>query len=280
MLTVGLASGLGNCVFMLPAIKALRSMGHDIDLYVQTDFPTAELWKRCVYAKRIIEPPAALNGNQLLAGEYSPAAWKGGIFARFPLRNIYDPVWQSNMRIAESRGYRGPKPDVSDWCRDLDRTVRWDIGIVPGCKGGYWVRKRWPALKDVAWKFIGKGMRVAVFGLPGDDMESVPGEHVDTRRISILPDALAGCRVVIGGDSGVVHLASSLGVPVVMVYTATSEHKADPVGSIKRKIAATVSCHPCVSTTRWPACKDWRCREIEIGSVINAANELMEASAQ
>jgi len=275
MLTIGLASGLGNCVFMLPAIKALTTLGQDVELYVQTDFPTVDLWKRCVYAKKVVAGPGNLNGNRLMAGEYSPAAWKGGSVARFPLRNIYDPVWESNMRLAQSIGYRGGWLDVSDWCRDLDRTPRWDIGIVPGCKGGYWIRKRWPGLKDVAAHFLKEGRRVAVFGLPGDDCESIPGEFVWTPDISRLPDALAGCRAVIGGDSGVVHLASSLGIPVVMVYTATSEFKADPIGTQKRKVATSIPCHPCVSTPRWPACREWRCREIDPMAVVHAAEEFL-----
>jgi len=275
MLTIGLASGLGNCCFMLPAIKALTTIGQEVELYVQTDFPTVDLWKRCVYAKRAVAGPGNLNGNRLMAGEYAPPAWKGGRFLRFALRNIYDPVWESNLRMAQSIGYQGGWLDVSDWCRDLDRTPRWDVGIVPGCKGGYWIRKRWPGLKDVAHRFLKEGRRVAVFGLPGDDCESIPGEFVWTPDISKLPDALAGCRVVIGGDSGVVHLASSLGIPVVMVYTATSEYKADPIGPQKRKVAATVPCHPCVSTPRWPACRDWRCLEIDRAAVIRVAEEFL-----
>jgi len=275
MVTVGMASGLGNAVFMLPTVKALTLAGQEVQLFVQTDFPTADLWRRCRYAKSVVEYPAGTNGHQLLAGEYSPAAWRKTQVWQFPLRNRYDCVWQSNLRLAQAFNYPGKVPDVSDWCRDLDRRPRWDVGVVPGCKGGYWIRKRWPGLADVAKYFLMAGLRVAVFGLPGDDMESVPGQHVETTRISILPDALAGCRVLVGGDSGVMHLGSSLGVPVVMIFTATFEGKADPVGGQKRKIASPLPCHPCVSTPRWPACRDWRCRDIKVEGVINAVNELL-----
>ncbi len=277
MLTVGLASGLGNCVYMLPAVKALALAGHDVELYVQTDFPTAALWRRCVYASRVLEPPAELNGRRLVAGEYAPQAWRDRQVLQQKLTGIHDCVWQSNMLLARRLGYGGEVPDVSDWCRSVDRTPRWDVGVVPGCKGGYWMRKRWPGLGTVASHFLSRRLRVAVFGLAGDGVETVPGEYIDTGRIETLPDVLAACRVVIGGDCGPVHLASSLGVPVVVVYTATSERKADPVGRTRAKVASPAACHPCVSTSRWHACRDWRCREIDPGKVLAAAEGLLGA---
>jgi ADP-heptose:LPS heptosyltransferase len=137
------------------------------------------------------------------------------------------------------------------------------------------MRKRWPGMKTVAERFLESGRSVAVFGLPEDDIESIPGEHVGTNDISKLPDVLAGCGVVIGCDTGVTHLASSLGVPVVMVYTATSEVKAEPVCGPNRKVVSSVPCRPCVSTPRWQACRDWRCREIDPRKVIAAAEEML-----
>jgi ADP-heptose:LPS heptosyltransferase len=272
-LAIGLASGLGNCVYMLPAIKALKLMGHSIALFVQTDFETSPLWKRCAYADEIIENPRRLNGHELVCGQWEPAAWRGRKATQYRLPRIHDCEWRSNMRLAQSFGWQGQPPKVSDWCLGLDRSKRWDVGVAPGSKRGVWMRKRWPGMKVVAEHFLEAGKSVAIFGLPEDNVESVPGEHVGTKDISTLPDALAGCRVVIGGDSGVTHLASSLGIPVVMVYTATSEVKAEPVCRSNSRIAADLPCRPCVSTPRWQACRDWRCREIDPRRVIAAAEE-------
>ena len=57
-LAIGIASGMGNGVYLLPAIKALKLMGNRITLFVQTDFRTRELWDRCVFADEVLEPPA------------------------------------------------------------------------------------------------------------------------------------------------------------------------------------------------------------------------------
>ncbi len=276
-LAIGLASGLGNCVSMLPAIKALKLMGHRIALCVQTDFDTTPLWRRCAYADEILADPLRLDGHEPMCGQWSPPAWRGKVpsYRQERLVHVHQCEWRSNMRLAASLGWAGEAPDVSDWCRDLDRSKRWDVGIAPGSKGGIWLRKRWPGMANVAACLLESGRSVAVFGLPDDGIESVPGRHIDTREIGSLPDLLAGCRVVVGGDSGVTHLASSLGIPVVMVYTATSETKAEPVCRPNRRIASGVPCRPCVSTPRWANCSDWICREIDPARVAAVVEEML-----
>ncbi len=275
---IGLASGLGNAVHMLPVVKAFKLMGHHVTLYVQTDFPTAPLWRRCAYADEVLEAPARLDGcRELICGNWRPADWsKSANVTQARLPSIHACEWKSNFVLARSHRWEGPPPDVSDWCRGLDRSRRWDVGIVPGCKGGTWLRKRYPGMAAAAAHFVARGKTIAVFGLADDGVDRIAGEHVDTRDIATLPDALAGCGVVIGTDSGLTLLASSLGVPVVEVYTATSEIKAAPVGKC-RAVFLSLPCHPCVSTPRWHACKDWRCREIDPERVVAAAEELIGA---
>lgn len=276
---VGLASGLGNAIMMLPTIKALKQLGHQITVYSQTDWDTADLWRRCQYIDDVLEAPAGLNGHLPICGMWRPEAWRQlRNVIRYECRPPYTrSEWQSNFRLAERFGWQDAVPDVSDWCRDLDRTPRWDVGIVPGCKVGIWLRKRWPGMRAVADHFLAKGLRVAVFGLDCDGVADIPGERIVTDRLVQLPDQLAGCRVIVGTDSGVTQLASSLGIPVAMILTASCGTKSDPVGSVKIKISrADLNCRPCVSTPRWQACSDWKCRDVEAASVIRAAEDLLE----
>jgi ADP-heptose:LPS heptosyltransferase len=279
-LAVGLASGLGNAVFMLPTIKALKAAGHKVALYVQTDFPTTQLWRRCAYADEVHEIGDSIGDARILSGQWMPQAWSGradlrSAAPRFQVGYPYRmSEAESNLRIAEHFGYPDQMPDVSEWCRDLDRSRRWDVGIVPGSKGGIWMRKRYAGMSAVAQHFLNEGAKVAVFGLDGDGVETIPGERINTKDIATLPDALAGCRLIIGTDSGAAHLASSLGVPVVMVFTATSPTKGRPIGPhiIVRK---DLACSPCQSTMNWQRCGDWRCGAIEPSGVIKAAEDLI-----
>lgn len=274
---LGLASGLGNAAFMLPTIAAVKMMGYRVALCVETDFNTVPLFSRCRYADEVLGPHAATNGHRLMCGQWRPASWgrQGGI-AQYALRYPYtQSECESNFRIARVLGWHNrERPDCSDWCADLDRTPRWDVGIVPGSKSGIWLRKRWPGMATVAKHFIGRGLRVAVLGLQQDGVEEIPCERLDTADIAKLPDALAGCRVIVGTDSGPVHLASSLGVPVVVIYTGTSELKGDPVGP-SRKILRPLPCRPCQTTPRWQACREWKCREIDPAEVIGAAEQFL-----
>lgn len=269
-IAVGLASGLGNAVFMLPTIKAFKLMGHSISLFVQGDFAMADLFRRCIYADEVIEPPASINGHRPICGQWRPPAWNGmGNVQR--IQNSYPyrmPEWESNLRLAGA-----PKPDVSDWCDGVDRTSRWDVGIIPGSKSGIWLRKRYPAMKDVAAFYLAQGKNVAVFGTDADGVNEIPGEAVITPNLALLPDALAGCRVIIGTDSGPTHLASSLGVPAVVIYTATSAIKGQPIGP-HRIVKADLNCRPCQTTPRYWGCNDWKCRNIDPRKVIQAAEEM------
>jgi ADP-heptose:LPS heptosyltransferase len=281
LIAVGLASGLGNCILMLPVTKALKILGHEIAFYVEDDNHSAELWKRCAYADHVVEAPADLNGYKLICGLWRPASWHGiaGISRYQCIYPYLASEAETNMNLARDLGWTGDMPDVSDWCRDLDRTPRWDVGIVPGCKGGFWLRKRHPGMAAVAAHFLAQGRRVAVFGRPSDDVEAIPGEHVETPRIEDLPDALAGCRIIIGTDSGVTHLANSLGMPTVIVHTASSAMKATPVSKPFRQVYRDdLPCRPCQGTAAWQSCREWRCRQINPVRVIEAAEAFLENS--
>jgi ADP-heptose:LPS heptosyltransferase len=131
-------------------------------------------------------------------------------------------------------------------------------------------------MADVARHFLSEGLRVAVFGKYEDDIASIPGERPQPARIELLPDLLAGCRVIVGTDSGPTHLASSLGIPTVIIFTATSEIKGDPVGMPNRKVVNTIPCRPCQSKPQWFGCKDWKCREIQKETVIQSVMEIMK----
>lgn len=273
-IAIGLASGIGNAVFMLPAIKALKEQGNRIKLHVETDYDMLALLRRCAYADEIVPAHQNTNGDRLMCGQWRPKSWArtSGVLqfqTHYPYRIS---EWRSNLRLAANMV---ESPDVSDWCTGLKRTARYDIGIVPGSKGGTWIRKRYPGMKDVAAFYLAEGERVAIFGTDSDGLEEIPGEAVRT-DLAGLPEALASCRLIVGTDSGVTHLASSLGIPCVIIFTATSEVKGEALGP-HVNIVADARCRPCQSLQRWWDCRDWKCREIEPARIIQAVNGLLNA---
>jgi heptosyltransferase-2 len=62
--------------------------------------------------------------------------------------------------------------------------------------------------------------------------------------LSQLVGTLACCRAVISSDSGAMHLAAALGVPVTAIFGPTDERLTSPVGS-HAVLTAPVRCRPC-----------------------------------
>jgi heptosyltransferase-1 len=81
-----------------------------------------------------------------------------------------------------------------------------------------------PAL--VLWGPGEEGRAEAVVEASGGAASKAP--HTDLDELTI---ALAGARAVIGGDTGPVHLAASLSVPTLGVFTATDWRRNGPLGS-------------------------------------------------
>lgn len=265
---------------MLPALKALRSLDCRISLYLDADYkPSKELWRRCRYADEVHESPEPVPAaDEHLSGHWRPAAFgrfKNVIRYRFQNEPYYDqPEWSLALGLARHFGWTGDPPDVSDWCLGLKRIKQYDYGLVPGSKGGEWLRKRYPGMRKVAEQLQGSGRTVALFGQASDGLEGIPGDLISS-PLERLPDALALCRVVIGTDSGPTHLASSLGIPTIVIYTSTSDVKGEPVGRPAVKITAPVSCRPCQATPRWWNCADWICRQIDPEAVVEVGENLL-----
>jgi heptosyltransferase-1 len=60
---------------------------------------------------------------------------------------------------------------------------------------------------------------------------AIPGARVpDLKPILEVGSLIAGARLVVGVDTGFLHLAAALGVPVVAVFTLAKSHTAMPVG--------------------------------------------------
>lgn len=277
----GLSSGIGNVIFTIPAIKALRLLGHDVTAYVDGDYDMRALLERCVYFSDVIDgkhhdPPIA---ERYMAGHWCPFGMRNVVqphhyrWTNEP--NYPEPEWSLNMQAARDLGWTGPAPDVSDWCRGLRREIRYDVGIIPGCKpGDIWERKRWPGLAAVSIALRDAGLRCAVIGQPSDDDPAIVGERVGASSLAGLPDVLASCRVIVGTDSGPLHMASSLGVPVAAVFTATNHVKGQPIGP-HTSIFRDLHCRPCQSTPVWHLCRAWVCRDIDPANVTNAVFGLL-----
>jgi heptosyltransferase II len=146
-----------------------------------------------------------------------------------------------------------------DWHDEGDRLLErreggW-IGLVPGAAFGgakRWLPERYALVADQLSRE--KGASVAVLGAAAERgvaeriaslMESTPRVLCGETTLGGLVGVLARLRLLITNDSGPMHLAAALGVPVVAVFGPTDWRETAPRGPLCRLVREPVSCAPC-----------------------------------
>ncbi len=147
-----------------------------------------------------------------------------------------------------------PPPSWRETSRAIGGGERYFV-IAPGATYGsakVWPHERYAALSRMllsrlggAAVIVGRGAEregaAALAALIGPAARNLAG----ALPLESLIAALRGAAVVIGNDSGPVHVASALGVPVVAVFGPTSAEWTAPRGPAVRVIRDDVECAPC-----------------------------------
>lgn len=137
------------------------------------------------------------------------------------------------------------------------------VVLIPGTT---WVTKLWPmpSWAALAEKFAVKGYRVALIGGKGEALankelaESVrknaPGANlIDITGRTTLVDLMAlfsRARLVVGGDTGPLHLAAAISGPAIVgVYGSTPIGRNGPFGTHCSTVSTDLDCQPCFSST-------------------------------
>jgi heptosyltransferase I len=165
--------------------------------------------------------------------------------------------------------------------QNLKRNQIYDFAIVN--PGAGWGAKRWPARRygEVA-RFLGKdGVRVLVNCGPGEEklFEEVnaASDYTVTPIKSTITELIAltrRARLFIGGDTGPMHLAAALRIPVVAIFGPTDPARNGPFGTrsvVLRNPASTTS-HARLARP------DEAMLEITAEAVIDAARTLLVES--
>jgi heptosyltransferase-2 len=140
------------------------------------------------------------------------------------------------------------------------------VGFAPGAAYGH--AKRWPpkmVAETIARLTRDHGVRCVLFGAGGDrdsgrEIESslpagVPVVNLIAKTdLRVLAGAISRCAAFVSNDSGAMHLAAALGVPVVAIFGPTDERATAPVGGTNRHgivvqpnvLLHPVFCRPCM----------------------------------
>jgi heptosyltransferase-2 len=129
------------------------------------------------------------------------------------------------------------------------------VGVAPGAAFGH--AKRWPPNRfaDLIRRLtLEAGAACVVVGRSEDrdGIRDFPGiDLIGQTDLMTLMGVVSRCRTLIGNDSGALHLAAAMGVPVVGIYGPTDERYSAPLPSVEtadnrvQTITEDVFCRPC-----------------------------------
>jgi len=146
--------------------------------------------------------------------------------------------------------------------------------------GAGWGAKRWPAERygDVARRLAQDGVKSLINFGPGEEtlMQAVESASEGTAKgiacsLTELIALTRRARLFIGGDTGPMHLAAALGIPVVTIFGPTNPARNGPFGT--RNIVLRSSASPTTHTRR--SQPDPGMLEISCDEVVAAARTLL-----
>jgi ADP-heptose:LPS heptosyltransferase len=151
------------------------------------------------------------------------------------------------------------------------------VGIHPGARIAVrrWELSRFASVADaLANEF---GATVLVFAEPdgyGADLPARTPFVVVRRGLSEMVAALSLCNVFVCNDSGPMHLASAVGVPVAAIFGPTNKQWFGPRGARAEVVQISdVPCRPCFDVCRFPV--PFCMTEVNEAAVITAAATLL-----
>lgn len=174
------------------------------------------------------------------------------------------------LLVAEAMGARVPgAPQFRFNLRDEDRTFVRNILFEKGLSidqpwvvmnvSARWTTKRWPLsfFAKVLDRLHEEGRGpVVVIGSAEDrcDVDALRAvtttsfiDLAGTVPLGCLPALLSKAGVMITNDSGPMHIAAAVGVPVVALFGPTSAVRTGPYGTGHRVLTGSVPCRPCFS---------------------------------
>lgn len=161
------------------------------------------------------------------------------------------------------------------------------IAVAPTAAGIY---KSWPAKRyaEVVRQLIDKNYFVILLGgndaesaatlissrATTDDLLSLAGKTTLAQTAGILRKS----RLLISADTGVMHLAQSVGTPTVALFGPGLYRKWAPPGQHHRMVRKGLSCSPCTRAGYTPPCPhDVACmKEISVADVQTPVEDLLD----
>lgn len=197
------------------------------------------------------------------------ADWRGLLLTkavRRPRRKVHVGEYYSHLvrELGVETGPLTPQVSVPARARESAAALLADRGwkpgqplvaIAPGAAFGHakrWPSKRFAELSTLLSKDNGAACVIIGRAEDRDATNEVGGINlVGHTDLLMLMGVLSHCRALVANDSGALHLAAAIGVPVIGIYGPTDERYSHPLTSVEgagdraRTLAEPVFCRPC-----------------------------------
>ena len=281
---------LGDAIMATPAIRDVRRHFAGQHLSVAARSSVAAVFRAVPDVDRIItlekdNEPAALRGDiGILFPNSFRSAWmlkKAGVKERWgystdfrrplltrvvrkPRGRVSYPEYYSYLvrQLGVATGPLTAQLKVPDATRaaalEFLQQRGWQpgqplVGIAPGAAFGH--AKRWlpSRFAELASMLTEAGVACVIVGRSEDRdaARNITGiDLIGQTDLMMLMGVLSQCSVVVANDSGALHLAAGLGVPVVGIWGPTHERYSTPIapfddGRTVATISESVFCRPC-----------------------------------
>jgi ADP-heptose:LPS heptosyltransferase len=268
-------TALGDTLWATPAIQNLRKTFPNAFIGVLTGPPGLEifrnvdriylwkhpwkLWKQLRKdryhtvllfhaSQRLVLPFCATLGAQKIIGT---AGINKGLDSLLtdPLNNYNEHEIVRRLQIVEKAGGKIFTEELVFDLPPTQKSGKQKVALHPGSKDSF---KRWPVERFIE---VGLGLKNCEIFVTGTEKELVhqiqkaipEAKHVSTKSLKDLAAFLSGIDLLISNDTGPVHLACALKVPVIAIYSPTDPslcgpHKAKHALAIYKK----PTCTPCL----------------------------------
>jgi ADP-heptose:LPS heptosyltransferase len=197
--------------------------------------------------------------------------WDGGI-------HLIDHLLMELSRYGFSASEKIPKLFLNESDRAWGREYWMGKGVTPeeresviiihpgsGSKKKVWPLDRFLKLTEVLQQHFSSRVLVVLGPAEGPETRKIfesekPGVSILAKGLSLiqLASVMEGCRLFVGNDSGISHLAAALGIPTLAIFGPTDPKVWSPRGRNVMVIRKEIHCSPCPQE-RFFQCQHFEC---------------------
>lgn len=264
---------LGNLIMMTAALKILRQSHDKIDLIIDKkvldDHSAVKAMAEVFFDNVRTKEPFENEYVKIYTAAWSRPSWmpkyvfdwRAGISE---VQIYLDMIHKTKEAFDGFLTKMANRPKL-DGTRH--RIVLANSSVSKGSRSGHLTG--WDKFSQLSKTLIDLNFDVILVG-QGDELKGCEGQNfVDKLDIFETAFVISQCDLMVCVDTGLMHLADSLGVPLVLLAGPTFITKAGPVLSKYKVVRKFISCAPCYQTGLWNICTSSKCMKmIEVEDVL------------